>query len=178
MKTLACISVIVVLALIPASAVAAPVWNATHYTDQEIEHDVRLAGDYWHMLDYVTGPGCTNTYMADMSNDYSAWGDGSNCSIWLNRTYWPVMTTIERCRLIVHEVGHVIGKDHVDDPTNVMYGGPLDQMVVPQCEPGYVIAQPKPRCRTRRKHGSIRSSKDSRRRHQRCRSRCGCKRHV
>lgn len=167
---LAIMGAVVMLALAASSSAAAPVWNATPYTDAEIEYDIRLAGDYWDKQEYLAGPGCTYTYMADMSNDYSAWGDSSVCSIWLSRVSWANLSTVERCHLIVHEVGHLVGNEHVEDPTNVMYGGSLANMVVPQCEPGYVLATPKrvqrkKRCNRRisHAHGAGRSTTAPRR---------------
>jgi hypothetical protein len=66
-------------------------------------------------------------------NPVAAYGNAaanSQCSIVFNSAQnydWPMF-----CTVMVHEIGHLTGHQHVADPTNVMY--PIYVAPIPECE--------------------------------------------
>lgn len=45
------------------------------------------------------------------------------CGFWLVTDAFARMTTAGLCSVMTHEIGHLLGLEHVDDPTNVMHAG-------------------------------------------------------
>jgi hypothetical protein len=50
-----------------------------------------------------------------------AGSDPTACRILLNRRWAPQMPPSMRCTLVLHEYGHLAGREHSDDPDSVMY---------------------------------------------------------
>jgi hypothetical protein len=53
-----------------------------------------------------------------------AWADETRCVIVINREYarLSIRTAVKRCHVIVHEWGHLTGREHSENPRSVMYG--------------------------------------------------------
>jgi hypothetical protein len=47
--------------------------------------------------------------------------EDSNCYVWLNLAFSPLLNAQQICKLGLHELGHLSGLAHSDDPDDVMY---------------------------------------------------------
>lgn len=53
-----------------------------------------------------------------------AWADEERCTIVINPRY-KLRTAVKRCHVIVHEWGHLAGREHSENPRSVMYAEDL-----------------------------------------------------
>ena len=53
------------------------------------------------------------------------------CYVWLNLAHAPLLTAQEICKLALHEMGHMTGLQHSQDPNDVMYS-PFQSDPIPQ----------------------------------------------
>ena len=51
-----------------------------------------------------------------------AGADAQSCRILLNRRWVDQMPRAMRCTLVFHELGHLAGRPHSDDPDSIMFG--------------------------------------------------------
>ncbi len=56
---------------------------------------------------------------------------GGACYVWLNLAQAPLLTGQEICKTTLHEMGHLTGLQHSDDPDDVMYS-PFRSQPVPE----------------------------------------------
>jgi hypothetical protein len=54
-----------------------------------------------------------------LAGNYRDTSDG--CYVWLNLTHAPLLTAQEICKLTLHELGHLAGRVHSQDPDDVMF---------------------------------------------------------
>lgn len=47
--------------------------------------------------------------------------EGGNCYVWLNLRHVAELSRADICKAALHELGHLAGKVHSDDHTDVMY---------------------------------------------------------
>lgn len=50
-----------------------------------------------------------------------AGADPATCRIFLNRRWASQMPPAMKCTLVLHEYGHLAGREHSDNPNSVMY---------------------------------------------------------
>jgi hypothetical protein len=91
------------------------VWGAPACGDPHVE--VSTPADYER--DHGTGNFA--------SPEPLAWADVNRCVIVINAEvvdgrYAEIHTAQKRCHVIVHEWGHLVGEEHVNNPRSVMYG--------------------------------------------------------
>lgn len=57
------------------------------------------------------------------SGEPLAWADDTRCAIVINRTLsrLSIRTAVKRCHVIVHEWGHLAGREHSRNPRSVMF---------------------------------------------------------
>jgi Matrixin len=58
---------------------------------------------------------------------------GSGCYVWVNLAQSPLLTAQEICKLALHEMGHLGGLQHSQDPADVMYSPFESDPVPPGC---------------------------------------------
>jgi hypothetical protein len=58
----------------------------------------------------------TSTVLAGNFRD-----DSGGCYVWLNLNHAPLLDAQEICKLTLHELGHLTGLQHSQDPDDVMY---------------------------------------------------------
>jgi hypothetical protein len=54
----------------------------------------------------------------------------SGCYVWLNLSHAPLLTAQEICKLTLHEMGHLGGREHSTDSADVMYS-PFEPQPIP-----------------------------------------------
>src|SRR5439155_394236 len=55
------------------------------------------------------------------------------CYVWLNLAHAPLLTAQEICKLALHEMGHLTGLQHSQDPKDVMYSPFESRPIPPPC---------------------------------------------
>ena len=55
------------------------------------------------------------------------------CYVWLNLAHAPLLTAQEICKLALHEMGHLTGLQHSQDPKDVMYSPFESSPIPPPC---------------------------------------------
>ncbi len=108
----------------------------------------RRANEYWAAQGFA--PACQGVVNLLWTWDQPSWVDAeatwSNqgdsapfaCSVRFNANHFDPLFLADWphfCTAATHEFGHLHGKDHVDDPTNVMYTSPTPYNEPPQCKP-------------------------------------------
>ena len=58
---------------------------------------------------------------------------GSGCYVWVNLAQSPLLTAQEICKLALHEMGHLGGLQHSQDPADVMYSPFESDPIPPGC---------------------------------------------
>ncbi|HVI17603.1 MAG TPA: hypothetical protein VM712_04455 [Gaiellales bacterium] len=54
----------------------------------------------------------------------------TGCYVWLNLAHAPFLNAQEICKLTLHEMGHLGGREHAADPDDVMYS-PFESQPIP-----------------------------------------------
>jgi hypothetical protein len=111
------------------------------------------------------GPGTNaqSTWASPGIDPYAKPARNSDCSIVLATTVpwdWPKL-----CTVVIHEVGHLTGHDHVDDPSDIMYYAYMEP--APECaatpEPSETGPPPAPVSTVARTTAEPKTPKGSRR---------------
>lgn len=120
-KTAATLLLAIALAAIGAGAASAKAppegWGA---------RDLQIAREYWHS---PSAPLCATetayfdqTPMTPLSDSWNGWATiplapRTNCVMYLRAG----LGVFQQCRIAIHEYGHWLGLEHVDDPDSPMY---------------------------------------------------------
>lgn len=132
--------VLVTAIFLPASANAEVPWptlmvNATEAPD--LQPDIDSARVYWRERGVIGCP-VIPAYWADalknLAGEPNVLGVGGSCYIGIRRTYYDrAWTSLERCTLVVHEVGHALDLEHNDPRFPVMSETPLEDAMLTEC---------------------------------------------
>ena len=71
----------------------------------------------------------TRKDMAGYFDDAAAIAYVDECRVLIT----PLEKFSDVCRIAAHEVGHLGGRVHIDDPNNLMYEGAFGDAIVPAC---------------------------------------------
>lgn len=102
----------------------------------ELERAYDTAVRFWH----VEPSNCESLDReivddAAMPEEAEGWATIANeptpCILYLRRTLAKPIMWVRACGVLIHEVGHLLGFEHSDDPANVMY--PALVKVPPLC---------------------------------------------
>jgi hypothetical protein len=98
-----------------------------------------VAADAWGGQQPDCPAGVAMTIMDDPGPS-AARADVGGCHMWINRTQLTANASWEdRCKLVTHEWGHLLGHDH--EPTGIMQGTPAAyDTPVPACSARYGVA--------------------------------------
>jgi hypothetical protein len=117
---------------------AAPARADQPVNDPTLAQYMEIAKAYWGGPE----PHCTESDgtvippYAVMGNDpnpnVAAWAEIGGCRIWLDSDFWPAPPSEEYCNLIAHEWGHLTGRHHSTDSSDLMWPQWTNN-VVPQC---------------------------------------------
>lgn len=91
-----------------------------------VRRDLAVSVAYWNKI-----PACGNIVRvvphAPISNEIAdAVMGGGYCDIWVTPDFWKYKdNVIQRCQILVHEYGHLVGQPHNSNVDSVMYSGPV-----------------------------------------------------
>ena len=169
---LALAAILIVLALLPASA-SAYMSPGEPVADPEVDAWLNVASTTWG-----SAPSCPEGIRIDRAErnagvDVVATAETPGCHISLDpdfypapadwtataedRRYWETMM----CNVVVHEWGHLLGHAHASDPGDIMF--PEVRHIVPACNPREAApirarGKSKPARRSRKRAGKRRSA--------------------
>ena len=123
----ACAALGVALLLPSGSALASAPF---HPTQVEIDRAVQAADEFWRHdpQERCLGKnrGELDTNFPDEHTDAAGYTDPGHCgTIHIQTRRARAYSRWQFCTLVVHEYGHTIGYEHVDDPSDIMYYKPV-----------------------------------------------------
>lgn len=94
----------------------------------------RIGIAYWNEGQPKSCPYITRRVEDRFGEMEGAAGWGGSCELIVAEDeFGPDATPSEACRVVVHEVGHLLGHGHSADRTNIMFPGELSGAIVPGC---------------------------------------------
>lgn len=123
------------LASAPAAALPSDGEFGVKVNGPAVAHGLAVAAAFWGR----TPPGCPRGVRVlgyTLPDGIGGYGGGlgeDGCEIWIQKRHWPRWGATQKCLILVHEYGHVLGLGHVEDPRSVMYSGTLNPRSVPAC---------------------------------------------
>lgn len=127
-----------VLLAVVGLAVSAPVATAAPFTPQ-LDLDYAVAVEYWGhapeacaTITAEVTPEEPNVAGRATEPEPGAAPRSVSCALWVGRYYANPELAEEACKLMIHEVGHLLGYSHSDDPASPMYPS-LDYATPPVC---------------------------------------------
>jgi hypothetical protein len=99
----------------------------------QVAPELAVAARFWH-ADPCAGRWVVRVQPVPRSG--LAFARDYECRIIINAEWWPTLlyTAYDRCHLFLHEVGHVIGHEHVDDPTSIMHPTHIGRAYFSACD--------------------------------------------
>ena len=128
-------SYVLALACAALAGPAATVGKADHgepYQSQTLTRYLEIAAAHWG----GPAPTCTGNdgqsiqvhavLYDDPDSDVAASAEQPGCRIWIDRSYRLAQPDQIDCTILVHEWGHLLGRDHSDDESSLMYESPVE----------------------------------------------------
>jgi hypothetical protein len=115
----------------------------------------------------------------DPDPEVAARAEQPGCQLWIDRGTWPTLTRVERCTVVVHEWGHMLGFGHSADPGSVMAEYPrrppggCASIAARRRQRAARAARTARRCAARARAAAARAGR-ARSRHRRFRGRIAC----
>lgn len=108
---------------VPATARAD---HGTPFLDDRLGTYFGIAQDHWGepapacVANGTTLVGVHAVLYDDPEPDVAGRADQPGCRLSLDRSHWRAMRPVEACTIVVHEWGHLLGREHVGDPFDPM----------------------------------------------------------
>jgi hypothetical protein len=128
------------LAVMAASLMLPAAARADHgpiVMDETLGRYMEIAAGYWGAEPDCPGArgeptGVHAVLFDDPDPRVAAMAELGGCRIWLDRDMWPGPADEERCNVLVHEWGHLLGHGHSTDSSDLMWPDWMN-LVVPGC---------------------------------------------